>query len=485
MAANPHPPRVDHVEIIQDAQLGEPGVIWADDFEDTINLSDSYHEVNHDGGRFGLTAEDAFGGSVRSVRQLYDQGQINAGWIWYFFADHPHLAGGERQTEIYARWYHKFEEGFQGHPPKMARLGGFAFSDWTLSFMAHYWIGDESELVLADVASNIERQGSAPVHRGYNNFVRWLPVAHSTFDFGDPVHNGRWICHEMRVKLNSPFQSDGAYQYWADGELIIDIEGRNLVGGYVERGINAVQWDCYWNDGSPAMQSRYYDNVVVGTAPIGAAFSSANPVVRKSPFSDPDPGDFQTGWHLQVASDHDGSDIVWDSAVIEGDGDRVTIDASNGTFSGSLQGADRLQAAALYWCRVRQRDASNQWSQWSPWHSVTRVHPDPIGIGDGPPRVTSIAAGANMIINYPNPFSRTTSVVVGASLLQDLREGVRLPVRIYSAQGRLIRILNLDRRGSAVWDGHDQSGRPAPSGHYFFRIPLPAGVNSRPMLLLR
>lgn len=168
--------------------------------------------------------------------------------MWYFFGDHPELSGA-RRTDIYVRWYHKFEEGFEGHPPKMARLGGFAASDWTLSFMNHFWISPSTEIVIGVPASNIASGGTVPVEPGYNAFTRWLPTAWSDFDYSDSLHDGRWVCLEMRVKLNSPFAPDGILRYWADGILITDTTGVDLVAGYTERGINGVRWDCYWNAG--------------------------------------------------------------------------------------------------------------------------------------------------------------------------------------------------------------------------------------------
>ena len=154
-AAVPETPRIVDVEVIDDHRVGDPAIIWADDFEDTDSLYDDYHDVSNNGGRFDLSGLDALGGSARSVRQLYDPGQVNAGWMWYFFGDHPSFGGGTRQTDIHVRWYHKFEEGFQGHPPKMERLGGFAYTDWTLSFMAHHWISPSTGRIISVPASNI------------------------------------------------------------------------------------------------------------------------------------------------------------------------------------------------------------------------------------------------------------------------------------------------------------------------------------------
>ncbi len=96
----------------------------------------------------------------------------------------------------------------------------------------------------------------------------WLPVEHSGFVFSDPDNIGRWICHEMHVKANTPGETDGAYTYWVDGEKLIEKTGVDLVGE-TDFHFNNAMLDSYWNDGSPTDQSRYYDNFVVSTQPIG------------------------------------------------------------------------------------------------------------------------------------------------------------------------------------------------------------------------
>lgn len=481
LSADPESPVIVDVEVIDDFEVGDSSIIWADDFETIVSLTDDYHDVGSSSGSFGLSSEDAFGGSSRSVRQLYEAGQVNAGWMWYFFGDHPSLVGGDRETEIHARWYHKFDPGFQGYPPKMARLGGFALPDWTLSFMAHHWIQQSSGLIIADVASNIDVGGTAPVHSGYNSFARWLPIAQSDFDFDDSTNIGRWVCHEMQVKLNTPFTSDAEYRQWADGRLILDIAGRDLVAGYVDRGINGVQWDCYWNSGSPVEQSRYYDNIVISTEPIGPAFSSANPVVRKSPFADTDPGDDQTAWRLQIAADEEGNDIVW-SGTIEGDGNETIVDNSTGSFQGSAAGWDRLPPGTPYRLRAAQRDSSLSWSDWSPWHSVLRTGPETTGVdrpeSDPPDRNSSIP-----ILNCPNPFNPSTEIRYAIPA-----EG-RARLTVHDVAGALVTILADRHHGegkhTVVWSGRNEDGTEMASGIYFARLKMKSGVVSKKLVLVK
>jgi hypothetical protein len=66
---------------------------------------------------------------------------------------------------------------------------------------------------------------------------------------------------------------------------------------------------------------------------------------------------------------------------------------------------------------------------------------------------------------FPNPFRSALTL----TLSHWEREGVR--VRIYDAQGRLIRTFAqsqiVNRKSSIVWDATDTRGRPAPAGVYF------------------
>ena len=58
-------------------------------------------------------------------------------------------------------------------------------------------------------------------------------------------------------------------QAWADGRLICDVQNDDLASGYTDFTPNGMSWDCYWNGGSPRKQSRYYDDLVLSTEPVG------------------------------------------------------------------------------------------------------------------------------------------------------------------------------------------------------------------------
>ncbi len=52
-------------------------------------------------------------------------------------------------------------------------------------------------------------------------------------------------------------------------QLEAEQTGKNFIGAYDAYGINAIYLENFWNDGSPAIQERFFDNFVVSTARIG------------------------------------------------------------------------------------------------------------------------------------------------------------------------------------------------------------------------
>jgi len=229
-----------------------PEWIFCDDFETEQNLNVNYDDVSTNG--MFVSTNDAFRGTY-CLEQHYTAGQVNAGWVGKFIGDNPYLSQpGPKYDEIYYRWYHKFEEGFFGLPPKMARSRIQLPGDWSGYAGMYQWIANS--LLCAEVHT-------------YYPVDRWMPIAYSTLDYSEPANIGRWICIEVRLKLNSPGQSNGEIQYWADGEEVLHRTGVDICGDFDDYGINLIQLDCYWNGGSPVAQSRFYDNFVISTGPIG------------------------------------------------------------------------------------------------------------------------------------------------------------------------------------------------------------------------
>ncbi|MCB1161441.1 MAG: right-handed parallel beta-helix repeat-containing protein [Candidatus Krumholzibacteriia bacterium] len=93
-------------------------------------------------------------------------------------------------------------------------------------------------------------------------------------------------------------------------------------------------------------------------------------------------------------------------------------------------------------------------------------------------------AGLTLGANYPNPFNPATTIPFA------LANPAEVTLSILDVTGRLVRDLCTATPYAAGqhelrWDGQDGSGRPVPSGVYFYRLSTTEGATARPMLLLK
>ncbi len=250
--------------------------IWCDDFE-TDRLS-AYFEYDDAGGGFARAAGVGVEGST-GMRVRFAAGQVGAGSLHLAMGKTPDPyfrpvdAGTAVYREIYWRVYVKNQSGWVGGGgDKLSRATVFVSGNWSQAMIAHVWSGsppDEDYLVI-DPASGTDEQGTVRTTR-YNDFpnLRWLGLARTATPIFDDAHVGRWHCVEAHVRLNDPGRSNGVFELWIDGSLEARRDSLNWIGSYGDYGINAVFFENYWNAGSPVDQERYFDNIVVGTAPIG------------------------------------------------------------------------------------------------------------------------------------------------------------------------------------------------------------------------
>ena len=357
----PDTPFIESFEISTPEEIAKSAsVIFYDDFETQQDLSVNYHDRDSGTNGMDITNNDSFSGTY-SLEQKYSSGQVEAGYISRFIGDNPHLnSPGTKYDEIYFRFYHKFQNGFSELPQKMSRLKIFQTSnDWTGYLGIHQWIN--------------ENYLSADTHIYTTD--SWLPMTQSSLDYSSNLNIGRWICIEVRVKLNTIGQNDGEIQYWADGEEILHQTGLNLRSNWDEKGLNTIMLDCYWNGGSPKEQSRFYDNFIISTSPIGIASSPVNPVIYKSSFDSLNENDFQSAYQAQISISSSTIGMVWSGAV-QGNIDSIKVDTVNGVFQGDLNGKASLDKGTIYYARVRQANASGTFSNWSSWYKMKTANGD-------------------------------------------------------------------------------------------------------------
>jgi len=241
-------------------RTAHPEWLHCDDFETQHDLSVNYYDISTN--NFAVSADDKFEGQY-SLRQHYDTGQVDAGWISWWYCDTLDTQRSVPcQDEIYFRFYHKFEDGFQGMPQKMARIRNLG-SGWDKRFGIHHWVSEyNGDYIIA--ADNYMPYSTQKVGGGND----YMPIERSDYSFSDPANIGRWTCHEVYVKKNTPGQTDGAYTFWVDDVPIIEKINMDFIGS-TSYNFNEIMLDTYWNGGSPIPQNRYYDNFVISSEKIG------------------------------------------------------------------------------------------------------------------------------------------------------------------------------------------------------------------------
>ena len=398
-AAGAEAPKIDYVEPLRPQPFArDTHVIWYDDFDDDRRQL-AYAEKSGN-----TTVEVRLGKQGKSLRMHYPKGHRGIGNRKLFFGDSPvypdkTVKPGRHFTDVYWRIYVKHPRGWTGgSPAKMSRATSLTSARWQQAMIAHVWGSRDS--VTLDPASGV--RGAGVVTRMYNDFrmLRWLGNNPSSpFPIHAPEEAGRWVCVESRAKLNAPGKSDGCNALWIDGLFQTDRKDLDWAGSYVRHGINAVFLEAYWNRTSPATQSRYYDEFVVSTEPIGPVYAPPNPELVKTPSAGPGR---ESTWEAEIAVRLDGEknravrmyssdtrrqrrrrwgpagtvtvgedvwgEVVWKSRTISGDNCRLKVDHQNGSFTGSMSNHRRLDPGKVYFCRLRQKTSSADWSSWSNWH---------------------------------------------------------------------------------------------------------------------
>ncbi len=157
---------------------------------------------------------------------------------------------------------------------KLSRATSFvSATSWAQAMIAHVWSGGSAatwDYLVIDPASGTDTAGAVRTTT-YNDFpnLRWLGGVRGTAPLFAPASRDRWHCVEAHARLNDAGAANGLFEIWVDGQLDARREGLNWVGTYAAYGINAVFVENYWNAGSPVVQERYLDNLVVSTTRIG------------------------------------------------------------------------------------------------------------------------------------------------------------------------------------------------------------------------
>ena len=266
-----------------DWQNQHPEWIFCDDFESGTPTTGtgSYFEYNNDEGDFvamnGVGINDS-----SAMRVLWQQSEAPAGDLKLSFGRNPNsymntgIRSSEDFREIYYRMFVKMESGWTGNPYKLSRATIFTdASVWKQAMIAHIWQGNQNQLAM-DPASCIDGSNNVACET-YNDFgkLQWLGLKNGQTQIFETSEAGKWFCVETHVKLNDPGQANGVLEFWVNEQLEAGSNNLNFVRSYTDYGINAVFFENYWNGGSPQEQTRYFDNIVVSTQPIGCYTTSS------------------------------------------------------------------------------------------------------------------------------------------------------------------------------------------------------------------
>ncbi len=257
------------------------GTIFCDDFENNIPLKDKYFEYSDAGGKFVLDDKSGRGGS-RGMKVMFKKGDVDVGSLRKSFGRAPsgYISNNASQpekdfNEIYWRVDLKRQEGWKGGGgDKLSRATVMANSKWAQGAMAHLW--SSGNILMMDPASGIDDKGNL-VSTKYNDFdnLRWnLGKKKGITDIFSEATAGKWFSIEAHVKLNTPGQQDGVFEFWIDDVLQGRTTNMNWHGDWNSDPknfkLNGVFFENYWNQGSVQDQERYLDNIVISTKRIGA-----------------------------------------------------------------------------------------------------------------------------------------------------------------------------------------------------------------------
>ncbi len=271
--------------------MAPAGTLWCDDFEDTIPLTQKYFEYDNDNGDF-IRIDGVGRGGGRAMRVLFQAGEVSAGNLNKSFGRTPSAYIGKNSVnptlnynEIYWRMDVRLQPGWiGGGGDKLSRATSFANANWAQGMIAHLWSGGTNNNYLGmDPASGIDVNGNL-VSTKYNDFdnLRWLGFKAGNIPMFSSSNAGNWYCVEGHAKLNTPGQSDGIFEFWINdtlqkGSYYLNWHG-NSNNDTTKYMINTLMFQNYWNAGSPQLQSRYFDNIVISTKRIGCTCKTAGSV---------------------------------------------------------------------------------------------------------------------------------------------------------------------------------------------------------------
>lgn len=256
--------------------------VFCEDFEDTTDPGEVFFDYQDAEGAFVLV-DDLGASGVHSMKATYREGIEGAGWLSVAFGRNPIVSGSRPAydtdrdfEEIYWRFRTKTQSGWPDlGAHRLTRATVFADANWVQAAIARLTSDGSDVVLVGDPASCVIDDTVACQEFNDQESLRWLGRIPGVSPVFSSNWSDRWICIEAHVKLNTPGQSDGEFEFWVDDALengAYDIDWR---GSWSEFGLNMVSIENLWNGGAPVPLERWIDDVVVSTEPIGCDTSES------------------------------------------------------------------------------------------------------------------------------------------------------------------------------------------------------------------
>jgi hypothetical protein len=204
---------------------------------------------------FGGSALDgsasAPGSASTSLRFEYSSGMSNGhapDKVWVNFAG---------QSELWTRYYFKYSSNYYFHPIDNKQ--------------AYWYIQNSSLSTNWYVSCSSNRKMRMVFQRGsQGSGTRW-----SNTGYNPTIERNVWYEITTRVVLNTGEQSNGIFQMWINGKLVIDARDVPfLVGPDVGKKVNSMAFDPVFGGNSgeskPATDYFWVDFTNISTKPIGS-----------------------------------------------------------------------------------------------------------------------------------------------------------------------------------------------------------------------
>ncbi|HEY1023908.1 MAG TPA: malectin domain-containing carbohydrate-binding protein [Sphingobacteriaceae bacterium] len=248
--------------------------IFNSSFEGATSVSDEYLE----------------GATANSITRSAEQAKTGSYSAKFVLNKTDAIVGGSKRSEMLLDWVEQ---------PKFERWYGMSI------FVPSSYVNDpaEEQLFQWHAMGTKDLDGVSMVNSPmamYTKNGRWefFMKYGGTFDLG-PYEKGKWTDWVVHVKFSH--ESDGIFELWKDGKLVVKTTGRNnyrdLKGNYFKIGVYKYAWtDGYAS--TTTTRTLYYDDVKIGdgtssyadVAPGGQATSPAPaPVPAPEPTPAPAP----------------------------------------------------------------------------------------------------------------------------------------------------------------------------------------------------